>query len=125
MVNISNTFTVKKGFSLELSGFYRAKGIDQLTINQPIYQMSLGGQKNIMKGKGTVRLNIRDPFAWQQFRGVTDYNGIYVKIHGRFDVRQLTATFTYRFGKNNQQLPPPRRRTSATLDEQSRVGGNQ
>ena len=73
MANMTNTFTIKQGFSLELSGFYRAKGVDQLNINQPIYQMSLGAQKNIMKGKATVRLNIRDPFAWQQYRGITQY----------------------------------------------------
>jgi len=47
-VNVTNTFTIKQGFSLELSGFYRGKGVDQLTINQPIYQMSMGGQKNIV-----------------------------------------------------------------------------
>jgi len=122
MVNITNTFTIKQGFSLELSGFYRGKGVDQLTINQPIYQMSIGGQKNILKNKATVRLNIRDPFAWQEYRGVTDYGNIYAKIHNKFDARQATATFTYRFGKNIQQ-PPQRRRNSATQDEQNRVGG--
>ena len=122
MVNITNTFTIKQGFSLELSGFYRGKGVDQLTINQPIYQMSIGGQKNILKNKATVRLNIRDPFAWQEYRGVTDYGNIYAKIHNKFDARQVTATFTYRFGKNIQQ-PPQRRRNSATQDEQNRVGG--
>ena len=122
MVNITNTFTIEQGFSLELSGFYRGKGVDQLTINQPIYQMSIGGQKNILKNKATVRLNIRDPFAWQEYRGVTDYGNIYAKIHNKFDARQVTATFTYRFGKNIQQ-PPQRRRNSATQDEQNRVGG--
>jgi hypothetical protein len=122
MVNITNTFTIKQGFSLELSGFYRGKGVDQLTINEPIYQMSIGGQKNILKNKATVRLNVRDPFAWQEYRGLTEYGNIYAKIHSKFDVRQVTATFTYRFGKNIQQ-PPSRRRNNATQDEQNRVGG--
>ena len=122
MVNITNTFTIKQGFSLELSGFYRGKGVDQLTINQPIYQMSIGGQKNILKNKATVRLNIRDPFAWQEYRGLTEYGNIYAKIRSKFDVRQVTLNFTYRFGKNIQQ-PPQRRRNSGTLDEQNRVGG--
>jgi outer membrane receptor protein involved in Fe transport len=122
MINITNTFTIKQGFSLELSGFYRGKGVDQLTINQPIYQMSIGGQKNILKNKATVRLNIRDPFAWQEYRGLTEYGNIYARIHSKFDVRQVTATFTYRFGKNIQQ-PPQRRRNNATQDEQNRVGG--
>lgn len=124
-VNLTNTFTIKKGFTAELSGFYRGKGVDQLTINEPIYQMSIGGQKNILKNKATVRLNVRDPFAWQQYSGVTEYGNIYAKIHSKFDARSVTATFTYRFGKNNQQTPPPRRRTSATQDEQNRVGGAQ
>ncbi|MES1216000.1 MAG: TonB-dependent receptor, partial [Bacteroidota bacterium] len=123
MVNITNTFTIKKGFNLELSGFYRAKGVDQLTINEPMYQMSLGGQKTIMKGKATVRLNIRDPFAWQQYRGVTQYSTIDVRIRNRFDARMVTGSFTYRFGKNTQQQQ--RRRNSATEDEQNRVGGGQ
>jgi hypothetical protein len=122
MVNISNTFTMKKGYTLELSGFYRAKGIDNLNIDEPVYQMSVAGQKNIMKGKATLRLNVRDPFAWQKFRGITDYNGIYVKFRSQFDTRQVTGTFTYRFGKNNQQTQS-RRRNSATQDEQNRVGG--
>jgi outer membrane receptor protein involved in Fe transport len=122
MVNITNTFTIKQGFSLELSGFYRGKGVDQLTINQPIYQMSIGGQKNILKNKATIRLNIRDPFAWQEYRGLTEYGNIYATIHSKFDVRQVTASFTYRFGKNIQQ-PQPRRRNSGTQDEQNRVGG--
>ena len=121
-VNITNTFTIKQGFSLELSGFYRGKGVDQLTINQPIYQMSFGAQKNILKNKATVRLNIRDPFAWQEYRGLTEYGNVYAKIYSKFDVRQVTATFTYRFGKNIQQ-PAQRRKNNATLDEQNRVGG--
>ena len=124
-MNLTNTFTIKKGFTAELSGFYRGKGVDQLTISEPMYQMSFGGQKNILKNKATVRLNIRDPFAWQQYRGLTEYGNIYAKIQNKFDSRSVTATFTYRFGKNNQQAPPPRRRTSATQDEQNRVGGAQ
>jgi outer membrane receptor protein involved in Fe transport len=122
MANMSTTFTIKQGFNLELSGFYRAKGVDQLNINLPMYQMSIAGQKNIMKGKATVRLNIRDPFAWQQYRGATQYGNVDVKIRNRFDARNITATFTYRFGKVSQQNQP-RRRSSATQDEQSRVGG--
>ncbi|MBS1655548.1 MAG: TonB-dependent receptor family protein, partial [Bacteroidetes bacterium] len=121
MVNITNTFTVKKGFTLEWSGWYRAKGVDELNISEPMYQMSIGGQKAVLKGKGTLRLNIRDPFAWQQYSGLTSYNDIYVKIHNKFDARQVTIGFTYRFGKATQQAP--KRRSSGTQDEQSRVGG--
>jgi iron complex outermembrane receptor protein len=88
---------------------------------EPIYQLSIGLQKQVMKGKGTVRLNIRDPFAWQQFEGVSKYGRIDGTFLARPDIRQVTANFTYRFGKS-QQNQQPRRRNSASQDEQNRVG---
>jgi iron complex outermembrane recepter protein len=122
LFNMTQTFTLKQGFTLEVSGFYRAKGVDQLTINDPMYVVSFGGQKQIMKGKGTLRLNLRDPFWIQRYGGVTKYDIVDTRVKNRWDNRQVTATFTYRFGKNTQQNQPPRRRNSATQDEQNRVG---
>jgi outer membrane receptor protein involved in Fe transport len=122
MVNMTQTFTLKQGFTLEMTGFYRARGVDQLTISEPMYMVSFGGQKQVLKGKGTVRLNLRDPFWLQRFKGRTQYDIVDNRVQNRWDNRQVTATFTYRFGKNGQQNPPPRRRNSASQDEQNRVG---
>ena len=121
MVNVTNNFTISKGFSAELSGFYRYKNLGGLTRIEPIYQMSIGLQKQVMAGKGTVRLNVRDPFAWQQFRGLNQYGRIDGDFHFYPDSRQVTATFTLRFGQNGQNNSP-RRRTTSSQDEQSRVG---
>ena len=123
MVNMTQTFTVKQGFTLEINGFYRARGVYQLNINEPMYVLNFGGQKQVMKGKGTLRLNLRDPFWIQRFKGKTQYDIVDTRIQNRWDNRQVTVSFTYRFGKNVQQNPPPRRRTSASQDEQNRVGG--
>ncbi len=124
-VNLTNTFTIAEGFTAELGGFYRHRGIDQLSQMDPIYQISFGAQKNVLKGKGTVRLNVRDPFAWQKFEGFNKYGLIDNDFSIRPDIRQVTATFTYRFGKNGQQTPPPRRRNASSQDEQNRVGQGQ
>jgi iron complex outermembrane recepter protein len=124
MVNMTQTFTIKQGFTVEMSGFYRAKGVDQLTYNDPMYLLSFGGQKQVLKGKGTVRLNLRDPFWLQRYKGKTKYDIVDTRVANRWDNRQITTTFTYRFGKNNPQNTPPRRRNSATLEEQNRVGGS-
>ncbi|MBL7723507.1 MAG: TonB-dependent receptor [Chitinophagaceae bacterium] len=121
MINMTQTFTIKQGFTLEMTGFYRARGVDQLSINEPMYVISFGGQKQIMKGKGTVRLNLRDPFWLQRYKGRTEYDVIDSRVQSRWDNRQVTASFTYRFGKNGQQNSP-RRRNSASQDEQNRVG---
>jgi len=121
MLNVTNNFNFGKGFSGEISGFYRHKSIGGLTKMEPIYQIGLGAQKQVIKGKGTVRLNVRDPFAWQKFEGVSKYGRIDGEFLARPDIRQVTATFTYRFGKA-QQNQSPRRRNSASQDEQNRVG---
>ncbi|MFL5787626.1 MAG: outer membrane beta-barrel protein, partial [Flavisolibacter sp.] len=100
MINLTNSFTLSKakGLTGELSGFYRYKNVDQLAVIQPFGQMSIALQKQVLQGKGTLRLNVRDPFAWQKFRGLTAYSNIYVQFFARPDLRQVTATFTYRFG---------------------------
>ena len=122
MINVTNNFTLGKGYTAELSGFYRHSGINGLTEMKAIYQLSMGGQKQIMKGKGTLRLNVRDPFAWQKFAGINKYGKVDGEFLARPDIRQVTATFTWRFGKNGQQSQP-RRRSSSSQDEQNRVGG--
>jgi outer membrane receptor protein involved in Fe transport len=121
MVNVTNAFTLKPGFTMEVSGFYRARGVDQLTINDPMYVINFGAQKQVLNGKGTVRLNLRDPFWLQRYSGRTQYNLIDTRIKNRWDNRQVTISFNYRFGKNGQ--PQQRRRNSASQEEQNRVGG--
>ena len=125
MANMTNTFTIAKGFTAELSGFYRHKGVENLTRTEPLYQMSFGIQKQIMQGKGTFRFNVRDPFAWYKFEGYNKYGYVDMRMMNRPDVRQVTATFTMRFGKQTQQNQQPRRRALSSQDEQNRVGAGQ
>lgn len=120
MINMTQTFTIKPGTSVEMTGFYRARGVDQLSINEPMYLLSFGAQKQVLEGKGTVRLNLRDPFWIQRYKGKTQYDLIDSRVQNRWDNRQVTMTFTYRFGKNGQGQQ--RRRTSASQEEQNRVG---
>jgi len=123
MINMTQTFTLKQGFTLEVTGFYRAKGVNQLNIDEPMYMLSFGSQKQVLKGKGTVRLNVRDPFWLQRYKGKTQYDVVDSRVQNKWDNRSVTVSFTYRFGKNNQQNPPPKKHNSASQDEQNRVGG--
>jgi iron complex outermembrane receptor protein len=121
VLNVTNSFTFPKGWSAEISGFYRAKNVDELTIVNPMYFMNVGGQKNVLKGKGTLRFNIRDPFHWQVYSGRTAYSDIDVTLYNKWDNRNATVTFTYRFGKSS--VEQARRRNSGANEEQNRVGG--
>ncbi|MEP6597610.1 MAG: outer membrane beta-barrel family protein, partial [Ginsengibacter sp.] len=123
--NVTNSFTFGKGLTGELTGFYRHKALFSLTQMEPVYQIGLGLQKQVMKGKGTVRLNVRDPFAWQKFEGRNQYGLIDGTFTHRPDSRQVTGTFTWRFGKTQGQQSQARRRNASSQDEQNRVGGAQ
>ena len=81
---------------------------------------SFGGGKQILKGKGSVRVNIRDPFWIQKFRGYTELDPFAAQIRSKWDNRRCIVTFNYRFGKNLQQANT-RRRNAASQDEQNRV----
>ena len=120
MVNITNTFNIVKGFSAELSGFYRSRAVQQLMMMNEMYQMTIGLQKNVLKDKATIRLSFRDPFGWQKFGGHMKYGDVDATVANRWDSRQVAAGFTYRFGKNT--IAPSRRRATGVSDEINRVG---
>jgi iron complex outermembrane recepter protein len=117
--NINNQFRFTKGWSAELGGFYRTKGIESQIIIDPLWRLDAGVQKEVLKTKGTIKVGIRDIFASQNFTGKVLYQDIDVMIKNRHDSRSASLTFTYRFGKplQNQQ----RRKTGGASDEQNRV----
>ncbi len=124
MLNMSNQFKFNKGWSAELSGFYRSKTLETgLIVSEPMGMFSVGAGKQILKNKGTIRMNIRDPFWTLKFRGYTKFDNIDAVIRSKWDNRNVTLNFTYRFGKNQNNIPQ-RKRTSASQEEQNRVGNN-
>ena len=124
--NISNQFTFNKGWSAELSGWCNSRNYySGAILAEPMGFFSLGGGKQILKSKGTVRINIRDPFYVMRFKGESDLNHGLTQVHSLWDNRRVVFTFTYRFGKANGQQQ--RKRSTGADDEQNRVktGGGQ
>ena len=80
-------------------------------------------QKKILDNKGSLKLNVSDPFWLNQFNGVAKVQDIDFRVKSRWESRRINLTFTYRFG--NQNVKMARDRNSATSAEQGRVkGGN-
>jgi iron complex outermembrane recepter protein len=119
VVNMSNQFSLSKGWNAELSGFYRSRGVEGVLIAQPMGQLSFGVTKSVLKKKGTLRLNVRDFLRIQQFRGYARYADVDATIKNRWDNRVVNIGFTYRFGKNT--AGQPRKRTTGASAEQGRV----
>jgi outer membrane receptor protein involved in Fe transport len=117
--NISNQFKFKNGWSAELNGWYRSKEIKGQIISNPIWSISTGVQKEILKKKGTLKLGIRDIFNSQKFSGIVKNDGIDTKIVNNNFQRTGTLTFTYRFGK--QLKTPQKRNNGGAGEEQNRI----
>ena len=120
LFNISQQFKYNKGWSAELSGFYRTKGLEGLFVIQPFGVMNIGVGKQILKNKGSVRLNVRDVLWSQKINGSAKYSSIDVNFHQFNDNRIVNLSFTYRFNKG--KAAASQRKRGGAEDEQSRVG---
>jgi hypothetical protein len=108
-----------KGWSVEVSGWYRSKGTEGLLIINDMGAVNSAISKQLFKKNGTLKFGVRDILYTQQFSGYAKYSDVNVKLAGRRDSRQFNLSFTYRFGKTN--IPSERRKTGGANDEQNRV----
>lgn len=123
LFNVSNQFKFGKGWSAELSGFYRTKGIDGQIVINPLGQVSGGISKQVLKGKGSVRLNFRDLFYTNKVSGDIIFKQTEAHFSNLRDSRVVGLSFTYRFGKPIKAAASSRR-TGGAQDEKNRVKSN-
>ena len=120
MVQVQQQFKFNKGWSAEVSGFYRGKGLEGVIFIEPIVQVNAGVSKQILKNKGSIRLNIQDIFAGGVFKGYSKYGTVDAHFTDVNDSRAGSLTFTYRFNKGKLKAGSTKRNGGAG-DEQSRV----
>lgn len=119
-VNLYNQFKFSKTWSADISGFYTSPLVDGVFMIKGFGKVDIGISKQVLKGKGTVRLSGRDIFFTQKFRGEANYADVNATFQQHRDSRQVAVGFTYRFSKgkvNGSQ----KRKTGAADDEKSRV----
>ncbi|RYZ00735.1 MAG: TonB-dependent receptor [Chitinophagaceae bacterium] len=125
MANTSQQFRFNKGWSTEVSGFYRSTTQDAgIIVARPMGVVSFGVSKTILKNMGTIKLSISDPFYIQKFSGYTKFDNINADIRSAWDNRRVGISFNWRFSKG-ESAPQQKRRSSSAQDEQNRVGGGQ
>jgi hypothetical protein len=118
LISVNNQFKFNKGWSAELSGWYRTKGIEgQLLIN-PLSQTSMAVQKQVLKNKGTFKLGVRDIFLTNFPSGIIRFSKTEASFSNRRDSRIFSLSFTYRFGKSFKAIT---KKSSGSDDEKSRI----
>jgi hypothetical protein len=118
--SLNNQFTINKGLSAELSGYYITKARNDLQeLLYPTGQVSVGLAQTILKGKGSLKLSARDIFYTQAMEGLTDFPGANEYFILTRDSRVINLAFTYRFGK---PLKAAKRSSGSATDEMNRAG---
>jgi iron complex outermembrane receptor protein len=121
-LNGSQQFTFAKTWSAEISGFFRSGGVEGVILGKSMGMLSAGLSKEVLKKKATIRVNVRDIFYTQAFRGSSKYGNIDMRLKETRDSRVVNFGFTYRFSKGKMN-GGPKRRASSSSDEQNRIGG--
>jgi iron complex outermembrane recepter protein len=123
MANINNQFKFNKGWSAELSGWYRTRGIEGQIAIKSLGQLTTAVQKQIIKNKGTLKLAVNDVLRTRNPRGEINFQNTEARFRQYSDTRVATFSFSYRFGKPIKGVQ--KRKTGGAGDEQNRVkGGN-
>ena len=116
--NMNNQFTFNKGWSAELSGFYRSKmNRGQFNIGE-VKQLSTGVSKQIFKKKGSVKFYLSDIFNSGNQKGVINIQNTVASFTQKRDNRTAGVTFNYKFGK---PLKMQQRKSGGASAEESRI----
>jgi hypothetical protein len=123
-LNVNNQFSFSHGWSAELSGWYRTKGVEGQIVIYSLGQATAAVSKKLLQDKASIKLGIRDFLYTNKPHGYLNFQQTEATFQNYRDSRQVSVTFSYRFGKPLKV--PARRRTSGAGEEESRVktGGN-
>ncbi|MEM6344856.1 MAG: TonB-dependent receptor [Bacteroidota bacterium] len=116
-----HTFTLPKGISLELSGFYNSPSIWGANyLTREFWAVNAGAQMRLFDNRAVVKVSVSDLFYSMQWQGTQEFGGLYFDASGGWESRQFRVNLTYNFG--NQKVKASRRRKTGLQDESSRAG---
>ena len=126
---MQHSFNLGKGYKSEISSWLSTPSIQQGTFeSKAMGFVDLGLSKQIMQGKGNIKVSVSDIFNTMRWRGTSNFVGQYLNGQFRWESQQLKLNFSYRFGKNT--VKAARQRQTGVEDESKRVksgggfGGN-
>jgi len=116
----NQSFTFGKGWSAELNGRYESRQVYGFLVQQPLGDVGLGIQKNLLDRKLNIKLAVTDIFYTQPAHVTSTYNNYVERFYQRRDSRVGTFSLSYRFG--NDKVAPSKRRSGGAEEEKRRAG---
>ena len=118
----TSQFKITKNLTAELAGTYQSSVLVAQFLTIPVWQMRAGISQKIMKGKGSVRLNVNDLFFSNRPGGdIRNIANATANWRSKLDTRVINIAFSYRFAKGKALAE---RKTGASDEEKSRVKSN-
>ena len=119
----SAKFGKTKTWTAELSGFFSSPTLWQGVFkSKSMFGMDAGLQKQLFKGKGTIKASVSDFLRTMKWSGTTTFAGATGTASGRWESRQFKLNFNYRFGSN--QVKAARQRGTGLDDESKRANSS-
>lgn len=102
-INSLNMITLKKGWSLEASFFYRSLNQNAQWEEAPIFNANGGIRKKFPNDKGSISLNFQDIFwsSYQNSKAV--YPDYTFEVTGKTDSRRINISVSYKLGKSQYE----------------------
>jgi hypothetical protein len=115
----TQSFTIVKGFTAELTGNYESP-LDYGTLSlEARYFIDMGLSKSLFNKKASLKLALSDVFNMNNTKLTSAYPGLKYDLYQKNESQVGRVSFSYRFGKN--EIKPARRRSTGTEDEQGRM----
>ena len=116
-----NTFTLPKGFKLEVSGWFNSPSVWGGTyLTRSMGSLDIAVQKKFMDDKLSCRLAFSDVFFTSFWRADMQFGELYIDGSGGWESRQVRFNMSYRFGNN--KVKNSRKRKTGLEEEGRRVG---
>lgn len=117
-----NSLKLSKTVTAELSGWVNGPSLWSGTFRTKLMgQMDMGLQKQVLKGKGTLRFALSDVLKTFRFDSDNFFANQYLRAYGSQESRVFRINFSWRFGNN--QVKAARARKTGTEDENNRANG--
>lgn len=99
---LGSKFKISK-VNLQINGNYRAPENQTQGTRKSVYRVDAGANMDVLKGKGTLNLIVRDIFNTRKFRGTVQTDNFSEVSEFQWRSRQVRLSFTYRINQKKQK----------------------
>lgn len=122
LVSVNSQFTISGDWSAEMFAGYQTRTVFAQISSEPIWVLNTGVKRKLWKGKGSVRLNIKDAFASIRPRGsISSIANSRATYSNKIDNRAIILSLTYNFNKGKSL---DARQSGSSDPEQGRIRTN-